>query len=65
MTESQQVLAAYAATGSAAAFRDVVARYVDLVYSTAVRLVNGDTHLAEEVAQTVFVIMARKARSLD
>jgi RNA polymerase sigma factor (sigma-70 family) len=38
-----------------------VARYIDLVYSTAVRLVNGDTHRAEDVAQTVFADLARLA----
>ena len=65
MTESQQLLAEYAATGSEAAFRDLVARYVDLVYSAAVRLVNGDTHLAEDVTQTVFADLARLARSLS
>jgi RNA polymerase sigma factor (sigma-70 family) len=38
-----------------------VSRYIDLVYSTAVRLVNGDTHRAEDVAQTVFADLARLA----
>src|SRR2546422_5182901 len=65
MTESQQLLAEYAATGSEAAFRDLVARYVDLVYSAAVRLVDGDTHLAEDVAQTVFMDLSRQARTLS
>ena len=65
MTENQQLLAEYAATGSEAAFRELVARYVDLVYSAAVRLVNGDTHLAEDVSQTVFVDLARLARTLS
>jgi len=37
---------------------------VDLVYSTALRLVGGDTHRAEDVAQTVFVNLARVARTL-
>ena len=43
------------------AFRGLVSRYVDLVYSTALRLVGGDTHRAEDVTQTVFVDLARGA----
>jgi len=65
MTDTQQLLAQYVATGSEAAFRDLVSRYVDLVYSAAIRLVNGDTHLAEDVTQTVFADLARLARSLS
>jgi DNA-directed RNA polymerase specialized sigma subunit len=38
MTESQQLLAEYAKTGSEAALRELVARYVNLVYSAAVRV---------------------------
>ena len=64
MTDSQQLLAEYARNGSDAAFRELVIRYVDLVYSTALRLVGGDTHRAEDVTQTVFVDLARKARTL-
>jgi RNA polymerase sigma factor (sigma-70 family) len=65
MTDSQQLLAAYAAHGSEAAFRELVARYLNLVYSTALRLVGGNTQLAEDVAQTVFVGLARKGRTLS
>lgn len=65
MTDTRQLLADYVATGSETAFRELVSRYVDLVYSAAVRLVNGDTHLAEDVTQTVFADLARLARSLS
>ncbi len=65
MTDSQQLFAEYARNGSDAAFRELVTRYVDLVYSTALRLVEGDTHRAEDVAQTVFVDLARRARTLS
>jgi len=65
MTESQQLLADYVKTGSETAFRDLVTCYVDLVHSAAVRLVNGDTHLAEDVTQTVFADLAKLARTLS
>ncbi len=64
MTDSRQLIAEYASTGSEAAFRELVSRYLNLVNSTALRLVGGDTHLAEDVAQTVFIHLARKARRL-
>lgn len=65
MTDSQQLLATYVKTGSEAAFRELLARYIDLVYSTALRLVHGDTHRAEDVAQTVFADLAREAHKLS
>ncbi len=64
MTETQQLLADYVASGSEPAFRELVSRYVNLVYSAAIRLVNGDSHLAEDVTQTVFADLARQARTL-
>ena len=65
MTDSQQLLADYAANGSERAFQELVARYVDLVYSTAIRLVEGDAHRAKDVAQTVFVDLSRTAAKLS
>ncbi len=64
MTDSHTLLADYARTGSEAAFRELVSRYLDLVYSSALRLVGGDTQLAEDVSQTVFLHLARKAHRL-
>src|SRR5688572_12175349 len=65
MIEGEQWLAEYAQTGSEAAFREVVERYVNLVYSAAIRLVNGDTHLAEDVTQKVFADLAGMARKIS
>ena len=65
MTDHRTLLADYVTHGSEEAFRELVARYIDLVYSTAVRLVNGDTHRAEDVAQTVFADLARLAGTLS
>ena len=64
MTDSRTLLAEYAQNGAESAFRELVARYIDLVYSTALRQIGGDAHLAEDVAQTVFLALARKARSM-
>ena len=50
--------------GDEVAFRSLVEAHFNLVYSTALRRLEGDTHLAEDVAQTVFTDLARKAAVL-
>jgi RNA polymerase sigma factor (sigma-70 family) len=65
MNDSQKLLADYAQRGSEPAFTELVQRYVNFVYSTALRLADGDSHLAEDVTQTVFADLARTARSLS
>lgn len=62
--DSIKLLRDYAERGDEAAFRELVARYIDLVYSTAVRRVGGDAELGRDVAQMVFTDLARKAESL-
>ena len=65
MNDDAQLLRRYAEDASESAFGELVARHIDLVYSAALRVVGGDTHLAQDVAQTVFADLARKARALS
>jgi RNA polymerase sigma factor (sigma-70 family) len=58
-----ELLSDYAATGAEAAFAALVERHIGLVYSAALRIV-VDPHLAEDVAQTTFAVLAREARHL-
>jgi RNA polymerase sigma factor (sigma-70 family) len=58
-----ELLREYAKDGSEAAFTQLVQRHLDWVYSVARRQV-ADPALAEEVAQSVFALLARKANSL-
>src|ERR1044071_737377 len=65
MTDSRTLLAEYVASGSEKAFRELVERYINLVYSTARRLVGGDAHLAQDVTQIVFTDLAQKAHGFS
>src|SRR5450755_2485294 len=64
MTPDSELLRQFAQTNSEAAFAELVKRHVNLVYSAALRQVNGDAHSAKDVAQMVFTDLARKADSL-
>jgi RNA polymerase sigma factor (sigma-70 family) len=64
MTHDAELLRRYAADSSEAAFTELVQRHVNLVYSAALRLVNGDTHRAQDVTQQVFTELARQAKRL-
>src|SRR5258708_37539184 len=60
MTDSE-LLQRYAQSRCESAFTELVDRYLDFVHSAALRQVGGDTHLAQDVTQSVFVDLARKA----
>ncbi|HUA67317.1 MAG TPA: sigma-70 family RNA polymerase sigma factor, partial [Candidatus Saccharimonadales bacterium] len=64
MNDDMELVREYAARQSEQAFETLVLRNVSLVHSAALRQVR-DPHLAEEITQTVFIILARKAGSLD
>lgn len=64
MSEDRQLLEKFCRTGCEAAFRELVEQHVKLVYSVAMRLANGDAHLAQDISQIVFSNLARKARFL-
>ena len=64
MLSDAQLLDRYSRCHDEQAFAEVVTRYLNLVYSAALRHSDGDTHLAQDVAQNVFSDLARKASEL-
>jgi len=58
--DDMALLREYATRNSEAAFETLVSRRVGFVYSAALRQVR-DPHLAEEITQAVFILLAQKA----
>src|SRR3954471_8595308 len=65
MATDGELLRHYVQDGAEDSFGELLQRHVNLVYSAALRQVQGDVHLAQDVAQCVFSDLARKARSLQ
>jgi len=63
MMDDWELLQTYAKDRSETAFAELIQRHLNWVYSAARRQV-GDPHLAQDVAQAVFILLARKAGSL-
>lgn len=64
MSEDYELLRQYASSGSEFVFAELVSRHVDFVYATALRRVGGNSHLAQDIVQNVFIALNRKATSL-
>jgi RNA polymerase sigma factor (sigma-70 family) len=64
MMEDAQLLCQYVDDRSDEAFTELVRRHINMVYFAALRRVGGDGHLADDVTQSVFADLARKAPKL-
>lgn len=64
MSDDGELLRSYVEQNSEQAFAELVNRHLGLVYHAALRQTGGNAHRAQDVAQTVFVDLARKAKSL-
>lgn len=64
MEDDSTLLRRYVDGRDEAAFSALVVRHADAVYSIARRCVGGDSHLAADVAQQVFLLVAQQAPRL-
>lgn len=64
MSDDAELLRRYADSGAEEAFAEFVRRHLPLVYTAALRRTRGDAHAASDIAQQVFINVARQARTL-
>ncbi len=64
IAKDQELLKQYQDEGSEAAFEELVRRHVNLVYACALRRMSGNVQNAQDVAQVVFVDLARRGGSI-
>jgi RNA polymerase sigma factor (sigma-70 family) len=62
--DDYELLLDFVQYGKEEAFEQLVSRYANLVYFSALRQVAGESHLAEDIAQVVFTNLAQKAAQL-
>src|ERR1044071_3566406 len=62
-SEDIELLRQYQEENSETAFNALVERYINLVYSTALRRA-GSSSAAEEITQAVFILLAKKAGAI-
>ncbi len=65
MLDDINLLEGYVERRSEGDFARLVERHLGMVFATALRRVGGDRHLAEDVAQSVFIDLARKAPAVS
>lgn len=64
MSTDAELLERYARERAESSFTELVERHINVVYGAALRETQGDTSLAQDVTQAVFVEAARKAAAL-
>ncbi|MGD1032532.1 MAG: sigma-70 family RNA polymerase sigma factor [Opitutaceae bacterium] len=64
MIDDVTLLRRFSHESSQEAFEELVRRHIGLVYNAALRRLGNDSHLAEDVTQTVFSGLAQKAASV-
>src|SRR5450631_2952143 len=64
MIPDSELLRRYVGADDQEAFEEVVRRHLPLVYASALRQLNQDSHGAKDVVQAVFSDLARKAPRL-